>query len=645
MISTFPFVALCAVIGAGESFPLGSLDLSKMEQAWGTPHVDQSVEGHPLTIGGKAYATGVGTHATSVLRVKLDGRGARFTAWAGLDDEVGDGKGTAEFRVVGDGKDLWRSGLVKTHDAAKRVDVALDGVALLVLIVTTPDTRDWDHADWAEATIVMQSGKPEAVEPPREDAVIRTPKPGPKPRLTGPKVFGVRPRHPILHRFTATGTRPMRFECAGLPAGVACDAATGQLSGSVAQPGEHRCTVTASNAEGKVTREFRLVVGPAIALTPPLGWNSWNCFAADVDDAKIRAAASAMVASGLADHGWSTVNVDDCWEIKPGSDDPLLQGEPRDAQGRINSNKKFPDMKALCGYVHSLGLRAGLYSSPGPLTCAGFTASYGFETQDAARWAEWGFDYVKYDWCSYGDIAKGDSQDELQKPYRVMRTALDAVDRDIVFSLCQYGMGEVWTWGADVGGNCWRTTGDITDTWESMAGIGFSQVGHEAHAGPGHWNDPDMLVVGWVGWGPDLHPTRLTPNEQYTHVTLWSLLAAPLLIGCDMTKLDAFTQNLLENDEVLDVNQDPLGRQARRVAQDGDLEVWAKDLEGGALAVGLFNRGESEADVTADFSALGRPGRQAVRDVWRQKDLGVADGKLVLRVARHGAELVTLTRR
>ena len=198
-------------------------------------------------------------------------------------------------------------------------------------------------------------------------------------------------------------------------------------------------------------------------------------------------------------------------------------------------------MKSLSNYVHSKGLKLGIYSGPGPLTCAGFTASYQYEQQDAQRYADWGIDYLKYDWCSYGNVAKDQSLPELKKPYLVMRAALDKVSRDIVYSLCQYGMGNVWEWGTEVGGNCWRTTGDITDTWTSMSKIGFNQAGHEKYAGAGHWNDPDMLVVGLVGWGPQLHPTHLTPDEQYTHISLWSLLSAPLLIGCDLSKLDDFT--------------------------------------------------------------------------------------------------------
>ncbi|RPH35718.1 glycoside hydrolase family 27 protein [bacterium] len=381
-----------------------------------------------------------------------------------------------------------------------------------------------------------------------------------------------------------------------------------------------------------------------MALTPPLGWNSWNCFASAVDDQKVRQAAEAMVKSGLINHGWTYINIDDCWSIEPGSKDPNTMGIPRDPNGMINTNRKFPDMKALSDYVHGLGLRIGIYSSPGPLTCAGYTASYQCEFNDAKRYGEWGIDYLKYDWCSYGQFARDTARSEYQKPYRVMRAALDSVGRDIVYSLCQYGMDRVWEWGDAVGGNCWRTTGDITDTWQSMSGIGFEQNGHEPYAGPGHWNDPDMLVVGLVGWGPQLHPTRLTPNEQITHITLWSLLCSPLLIGCDMTRLDDFTLALLTNDEVLDVNQDPLGKQAKRISVNGTLEVWAKEMEDGSKAVGLFNRGQRKANVTVRWADLGLTGQQVVRDLWQQQDAGAFEREYTASVPRHGAVLVRMTK-
>ena len=348
-----------------------------------------------------------------------------------------------------------------------------------------------------------------------------------------------------------------------------------------------------------------------------------------------------MVESGLINHGWQYINIDDCWMVKRNSKDPILGGPTRDSQGRILTNKKFPDMKALTEYIHGLGLKAGLYISPGPWTCAGYEGSYKHERQDAETFAEWGFDYLKYDWCGYGSVApKPPSLEDLKKPYRLMARYLREQPRDIVYSLCQYGMGKVWEWGAEVGGNCWRTTGDIRDTWGSMSSIGFSQNKCSPYGGPGHWNDPDMLVVGKVGWGPRLHPTHLTPNEQYTHISLWCLLCSPLLIGCDLADMDEFTLNLLTNDEVLEVNQDPRGEQARRIAKTGDREVWAKTMEDGSKAVGLFNRGEIEQEVLVKWSDLGLSGPARVRDLWRQKDLGVFTGGFKAPVARHGVLLI-----
>lgn len=356
------------------------------------------------------------------------------------------------------------------------------------------------------------------------------------------------------------------------------------------------------------------------------------------------AAADWMVKSGLAAHGYQYINIDDAWE-----------GD-RDATGEIETNKKFPDMKALADYVHAKGLKFGIYSSPGPKTCAGYTGSVDHEQQDANTYAAWGVDYLKYDWCSYSQIAKDASLGELQKPYRAMRAALDALPlrdalpgrdacgRDIVFSLCQYGMGEVWKWGADVGGNLWRTTGDIGDTWNSMSRIGFDQQGKDAYAGPGHWNDPDMLVVGNVGWGPNIRPTVLKPNEQITQITLWCILAAPLLLGCDLARLDPFTLALLTNDEVLDVNQDPLGAQGTRRAQTAWSEVWAKPLSDGTHAVALFNKGPIRADVRVLWRDLGLSGRQRVRDLWRQQDLDPAEDAFTASIPGHGAVLVRIGR-
>jgi alpha-galactosidase len=651
------FTACSTTLSFAQTVWLDQLDLSAMECGWGSPNSRKSIEGNGLSVGGQKFERGVGTHAISTYLLNLDGKGNRFTAAVGVDDEATD-KATVSFYVLGDKKVLWEGGVMKKGDSAKKIDVDIRKIKLLGLLVTDAgDGINYDHADWCDAKLeltksVLQS---RLIVKAKAPPYILTPKPSDKPKINGARVFGVRPGNPFLYTIAATGKRPLTFSAKNLPDGLSLDPQTGRITGSIQKEGEYKATLAAKNGLGKTEREFTIKVGNKICLTPPIGWNSWNCWACAVDDGKVRAAADAMVESGLVNHGWTYINIDDCWEIKPDATDPQLKGELRDKDGMINTNKRFPDMKALGDYVHGKGLKLGIYSGPGPLTCAGFTASYRYELNDAQKYAAWGIDYLKYDWCSYDKIAKDRSLSELKKPYAVMRAALDKVPRDIVFSLCQYGMGNVWEWGDEVGGNCWRTTGDITDTWSSMSGIGFNQTGHEKYAGPGNWNDPDMLVVGLVGWGPQLHPTNLTPDEQYTHISLWSLLCSPLLIGCDLGRLDNFTLNLLTNDEVIEINQDPLGKQAGRLSQEGGKQIWVKEMEDGSKAVGLFYVGEdrrtpeeyfrwdakqSKAKIVLKGSDIGITGKFKVRDVWRQKDLGVFDQKYVADVPYHGVVLL-----
>ena len=375
-----------------------------------------------------------------------------------------------------------------------------------------------------------------------------------------------------------------------------------------------------------------LKVGDSLALTPPMGWNSWNAYGLNVNADKVRAVADALVSSGLAAHGWTYVNIDDGWE-----------SAKRHADGRISTNAKFPDMKGLSGYLHQKGLRFGIYSSPGPETCGKFLGSLGHERQDADVWAEWGVDYLKYDLCSYElTMPKEPSLADHQKPYQVMHDALAAQSRDIVFSLCQYGSKDVWKWGHEVGGNLWRTTGDIEDTWRIVKEIIDSQNRSAPYAQPGHWNDPDMLVVGEVGWGGDLHPSRVTPDEQYTHISLWSLLAAPLLLGNELTHLDPFTKNLLTNDEVLAIDQDVLGHAAQRVYHQDDWDVWVRELADGRKAVGIFNFGKGFRRLNIaqldPALALDAP----MRDVWRQRPIGRLTREFEAAVPEHGVLLLTV---
>jgi alpha-galactosidase len=491
-----------------------------------------------------------------------------------------------------------------------------------------------------------------AAAPNVEEALVLTPRSGPKPRINGTKIFGIRPGSPFLFTIPATGERPMTFSAEGLPKGLEIDPKTGRISGRLEVRGEYRITLKAENRLGTAGREFKIVCGDTLALTPHMGWNSWYVWENHVTDKIMRDAADAMVTSGLADHGYMYVNIDDCWAVKPDSDDPTLQGEGRDSSGKVNANKRFPDMKSLTDYIHSRGLKAGIYTSPGPTTCAGHIGAWQHEEFDIERFVEWGFDFLKYDWCSYTDVAGGEGLPELQKPYRLISAVLKRQPRDIVLNLCQYGMGRVWEWGKDVGGNSWRTAGDLGGSFEGIPAALFRD-GFEVYAknnlhrygGPGAWNDPDYLLLGYLSdWKGGTARTPLTPNEQYSHVSLWCLVAAPLIFSGDITRLDDFTMGLLMNDEVIEVDQDPLGRPGRRISKTGALEVWARDLEDGSKAVGLFNRGEGEVPVTARWADLGLEGKRTVRDLWRQKDLGIFRNEFQASVPRHGVVLVKFSK-
>jgi hypothetical protein len=484
---------------------------------------------------------------------------------------------------------------------------------------------------FAEITFI-ESRNGQRISEKMELPYILTPPVKKEPKINGANVFGVRPWSPFLFKVAATGEAPLIYFAKGLPEGLTMDSANGLIRGVVKKKGDYIVNLFVKNSLGQATRQLKIICGHMLSLTPPLGWNSWNCWGLSVSDEKIRRSAESMKASGLIDHGWTYINIDDGWEYM------------HDKDGKILTNSKFPNMYSLCAYVHSLGLKIGIYSSPGPKTCGGYEGSYTFEEKDAETYAAWGIDYLKYDWCSYGNMFPNPTKAELKYPYEVMRDALHKVNRDIHYSLCQYGMGKVWEWGASVDGNSWRTTGDIEDTWESLSGIGFSQGKCSPFSAPGRWNDPDMLVVGWVGWGPALHYTRLTPGEQYTHISLWCLLSAPLLIGCDLDQLDPFTLNLLTNDEVLAVNQDPLGRQAIQAKANESWQIWVKDLDDGSKAIGLFNLTEDPLNIPVDMKELKLDGRWNMRDLWRQKDLGEVENHFDMNVLPHGVMLIKIAR-
>ena len=636
---------------------------------------NKSVDGHPLTVGGVTYEHGFGARPESVVAFTANGGPLSFSAKVAIDDDAakaGSGKSygqpMATFSVWADGKVVWHSGYVKLGQKPVEAEVKLDGAKEIVL--ETSGGAQWTaldaaNADWLDARFALGEGTQVAplVDPARFlQPGILTPPEREEPQINGADIFGVRPGHPVIFRVATSGVRPMRFTAKGLPEGVTLDGANGVLRGTAPlKAGDYDVVVTAENAKGRATRTIRLAVGEKIALTPPMGWNSWNVWENRLTQANALASAKAMDRSGLGDHGWSYVNLDDFWEMnneKCPPERPELKGPARNADGTIRPNPSFPDMKDLTDAIHALGFKAGLYSSPGRVTCGSCTGSLGHEMQDATSWAEWGFDYVKYDWCSYWEVFSKETggrnmwdqacyddlaiRESYVKPYRLMGECLKKQKRVILFSLCQYGMAHVEDWGASVGANCWRSWEDLKDSWHWLELAIESRIGahYEKYSRPGCWADPDMMIVGrQFSFGSD-HPTFLTPAEQYTHVTLWAMVGAPMLVGCDLAELDAFTRNLLVNDEVIAISQDRLGKVARRIRHTDAESVWVRNLANGDIAVALVNRAPISHEIRVDFAAVGLEGVHYLRDCWTQRCEGRHAGFYVAEVPPHGVKLI-----
>lgn len=668
-------------------FWLNETDLSVMTTGRGVSLANQSILGKPLTIAGKSFEKGVGTYAVSTLVLNLNGKGKSISGKAGVDDVAREGA-TIRFYLIGDRKILWDSELMKKGDSARSFNVKIKGIKKLGFLVSDAGNGSiQDFADWVDVSITYWGTKPSVPDYLTEEYLL-TPSAPSEPRINGPKVYGVRPGSPFLYRIPCTGARPITFSVTSLPQGLKLDESTGIITGIINTRGTYITTLQAKNVNGESTREFKIVVGDKLMLTPSMGWNSWYIHRMLVTDSIIRKTADQMITTGMADYGYQYVNIDGGWNVQINSDDPILGGPVREKSGEIRSNKNFPDMKSLTDYIHSKGLKAGIYSSPGRTDCGNGAGSYEHEAIDACTFAEWGFDFLKYDWCSYEEIAPDHSPESLKAPFFLMWNEIKKQNRDIVFNLCQYGMGKVWTWGGEMG-HSWRTTDDLG--WGKNYGMpafyycGRSNADHWQYSKPGNWNDPDYILIGHVSNTfnkNQVEKTQLSQSEQYFYFSMWSLMSAPLIFSGDMGKLDQLTLNVLCNNEVIDVNLDPLGKQGKIIREGNNEMIMVKELEDGSLAVGMFHMSGPVYDPTGfpigkekqylnekneiiinenidpvgylnwgdpvklSISAeeLGFSGKFKVRDLWRQKDLGEFDGKFEAEVPFHGVCMIRISR-
>lgn len=484
-------------------------------------------------------------------------------------------------------------------------------------------------------------------------------------KINNSKTFGVRSNSSFIFSIKVLGETSIKYSVFNLPERLSFDPIKGIITGKIKQSGVYDVILRVESQGNKAEQNLKIVVGEEIALTPPMGWNHWNCWGSNVDENKIRQAAKSMVSSGLKDHGWEYINIDDGW-----------QGRRNPKTLALQPNEKFKDMKSLCDYVHSLGLKIGIYSTPWKKSYSGniggsadtsdgkvlednnyhTIGKYRFEEQDAMQWAKWGIDYLKYDWNPI-DI------ESVKRMYE----ALHKSGRDIILSLSNstpYDLTEEVSKYAQ----CWRTTGDVVDLWDiedkrwriyaSVKEIMLAQEKWIKYSRPGHWNDMDMLVVGNINIGGNIHineknpnttagyprPTRLNQNEQYSHVSLWCLLNSPLLLGCDLSLLDELQLRLLTNDEVIGINQDSLGRQAKLIRGNGEEMIWSKDLEDGSKVIGLFNLSKMEKIFKVKFNEVGFEEREKVtiRDLWKQRELGIFEQFYKARISPHGVKLLRI---
>ncbi|MDR3269418.1 MAG: NPCBM/NEW2 domain-containing protein [Tannerella sp.] len=606
---------------------LDCLDLNKSEQTVGRP--GQIGEHIRLSVSGRRFANGFNARAESLVYIELDGKTHSFSAAVGVDDRSNVSPDdtfkkdylTAAFFVIGDGKTLWQSGVMKYGDAPKAFTVRLDGVKSLLLKATAPSGNT--YVDWINAMFGYSGEVPKTVWSPEKQAVIRETRAFaeqqmqkyPAPRINGAMKAGIRPHTPFYYPVAVTGVRPLNIQAEGLPKGLTLDAQTGIISGIPVEAGEYPVKLTASNSYGRAERILKIVVGDKLALTPPMGYLSWNYVEGLINEIFLKELADAFVAFGLRDVGYQYINMDDCWQGKRGADGYITPDPHR-----------FPNgMKTVGDYLHQQGFKFGIYSSPNSYTCAGYHGTLDFEKQDVETWDSWGVDYLKHDYC----WCPAERADELfLKTGELMKTS----GRSMVYCI---GMGDGKK-SKEYGSHVWRTGGDLRDIWSVEDGglqgsVGIVESFEKAQQTadlqePGRWNDPDMLVTGLYGKGSaarDLTDGRGCTDAEYrSQVSLWALMSAPLFISADVRQINQTTLETLTNPEVIEINQDISGDFPKRIGDAGKQEIWVKQMEDGSKAVALFNKGAESVKMTLHLDKVGINGRCTIRDVWQRKEMG-----------------------
>ncbi len=663
-----------AVAASAEPVGLSSLDLSKVRQGWKTAQVDRAVELHPLSIAGKKFAHGVGTHSPGAMYIALDGRARSFHAYAGIDDETG-GRGSVTFTIVADGRVVWRTGVVRGGEPARGVDIDLKGVRLLALFVgTANDGFEFDHADWADAAIDTEGASPVLVDPPHSpDPVIATTPPLATPEIHIPEVAGFVPGSQVVLRVAATGTSPLTFRADGLPAGLALNPQTGVIQGGAPEEGSYRVRLQVSSSAGVAAGEMRFVSGDTLALTPPLGWNSYDSYGDGVTEAETLANAE-YLHDHLQPYGWDYVVIDYRWyDPRAGGRSTTETGLAMDEFGRLQpAEDRFPSaaggagFKPLADRVHAMGLKFGIHIMRGmarqalerntPIEGSSFHASDAADPNTPCSWnqdmwgvhgdtpagqawydsiirqyAQWGIDYIK--------------MDDASQPYRAdeiaaIHKAIVKSGRSIVLSLSPGEAPVDQALHVNANANLWRISGDFWDNWDALLHSFDLLDRWQGHSSQGHWPDADMIPLGHLGPRCPVdganRPTRFTRQEQVTLMTLWSIAPSPMMLGMNLPDNDAWTLALLTNPEVMAVNQDPSGSRARRAWHSEDADVWVRTLADGSRAVALFNRGDYQQQVTAKWEDMGVSGKQSVRDLWRRARTGTFIDAYSVTLPPHG---------